>query len=111
MRRLGDKRIKMIAIDHDEVVMDAIRDGFVVGSMLQNPYGQAYVAAFAADKLRNECSVSENAPFASHPLTARFIDSGAPYINASNVETRADVDRALTAELLQKVEQSFLSCN
>ncbi|WP_204113631.1 sugar ABC transporter substrate-binding protein [Shimia biformata] len=111
MRRIGDKRIKMIAIDHDEVVMDAIRDGYVVGSMLQNPYGQAYVAAFAADKLRNGCKVSDAAPFGDHPLTSRFIDSGAPYINASNVETRAEVDKALTAELLQRVETDFLSCN
>ncbi|WP_270726903.1 sugar ABC transporter substrate-binding protein [Shimia sp. Alg240-R146] len=111
MRRIGDKRIKMVAIDHDEVVMNAIRDGFVVGSMLQNPYGQAYVAAFAADKLLNGCEVSADAPFTSHPLTERFIDSGAPYVDASNVDTRADVDRAMTEELIRKVEADFLSCN
>lgn len=111
MRRIGDKRIKMIAIDHDKVVMDAIRDGYVVGSMLQNPYGQAYVAAYAADKLLNGCTVAADAPFTSHPLTARFIDSGAPYVNASNVETRAAVDQELTEQLMNKVNAEFLSCN
>ena len=30
LRRLGDKRIKMVGIDHDEVVLKAIKDGFVV---------------------------------------------------------------------------------
>lgn len=110
MREIGDKRIKMVAIDHDEVVMDAIRDGFVVGSMLQNPYGQAYIAAYAADKLRNGCKVVEDAPFESHPLTARFINSGAPYVNASNVDSRAEVDREMTVKMLAKVEQNFLDC-
>lgn len=111
LRQIGDKRIKMVAIDHDEVVMDAIRDGFVVGSMLQNPYGQAYVAAYAGDRLLNGCKVAEEAPFESHPLTARFINSGAPYVNASNVDTRAEVDREKTLELLANVEKNFLDCD
>ena len=37
LRRIGDKRIKMVGIDHDEVVLNAIKDGFVHGTMLQNP--------------------------------------------------------------------------
>lgn len=110
LRQIGDKRIKMVGIDHDEVVMNAIRDGYVVGSMLQNPYGQAYVAAYAGDKILNGCKVAEDAPFQSHPLTARFIDSGAPYVNASNVDTRAEVDREKTKELLAMVEAKFLDC-
>jgi len=40
LRKLGDKRIQMVGIDHDEVVLKAIKDGFVHGTMLQNPYGQ-----------------------------------------------------------------------
>jgi ribose transport system substrate-binding protein len=53
LRKVGDKRIKMVAIDHDEVVLKAIKDGFLTGTMLQNPYGQGYIGSFAADKLRN----------------------------------------------------------
>src|SRR5580700_3336584 len=43
LRKIGDKRIKMVGIDHDEVVLKAIKDGFVNGTMLQNPYGQGYI--------------------------------------------------------------------
>ena len=42
LRKIGDKRIKMVGIDHDEVVLKAIKDGYVHGTMLQNPYGQGY---------------------------------------------------------------------
>jgi hypothetical protein len=41
LRRLGDKRIHMVGIDHDEVVIQAIKDGFVDGTMLRTPTGRA----------------------------------------------------------------------
>jgi len=31
LRKIGDKRIKMVGIDHDEVVLKAIKDGYVDG--------------------------------------------------------------------------------
>ena len=31
VRHIGDKRIQMVGIDHDEVVLKAIKDGFVYG--------------------------------------------------------------------------------
>ena len=40
----------------------AIKDGFVHGTMLQNPYGQGYIGAFAADQLRSGCTVKDDAP-------------------------------------------------
>ena len=52
LRKIGDKRIKMVGIDHDEVVLKAIKDGFVHGTMLQNPYGQGYIGSYVVDKLR-----------------------------------------------------------
>jgi ribose transport system substrate-binding protein len=63
LRRIGDKRIKMVGIDHDEVVLAAIRDGYVHGTMLQNPYGQGYLGSFVADRLRSGCAVKADAPF------------------------------------------------
>ena len=41
LRKIGDKRIKMVGIDHDEVVLKAIKDGYVHGTMLQVPMGRA----------------------------------------------------------------------
>jgi ribose transport system substrate-binding protein len=49
LRNLGDKRIKLVGIDDDKIVLDGIKDGFVAGTMAQNPYGQGYVAAYVLD--------------------------------------------------------------
>ena len=46
LRTLGDKRIKFIGIDDDPIVLEAIKDGFVAGTMAQNPYGQGYIGAY-----------------------------------------------------------------
>ena len=82
LRRIGDKRIKMVGIDHDEVVLEAIKDGFVDGTMLQNPYGQGYIGSFAADRLRNGCTVKADAPFGTTAQTDKFIDSGTVFVAA-----------------------------
>jgi len=110
LRRIGDKRIRMVAIDHDEVVLKAIKDGFIDGTMIQNPYGQGYVGSFAVDKLRSGCKVKENAPFKSNALTARFIDSGTAFIDASKVDTYVDTMREGTKALLANFEATYLDC-
>jgi len=69
---MGDKRIKMVGIDHDQVVLKAIKDGFVNGTMLQNPYGQGYVGSYALDKLRSGCKLKDNAPWKENALTKKF---------------------------------------
>src|SRR5206468_5982042 len=51
LRTLGDKRIKMVGIDDDPVVLQAVKDGFLTGTMGQNPYGQAYIAAYAINQI------------------------------------------------------------
>ena len=66
LRKIGDKRIKMVGIDHDEVVLKAIKDGFVNGTMLQNPYGQGYIGSYALDRIRHGCKVKADAPFKTH---------------------------------------------
>lgn len=111
LRRVGDKRIHMIGIDHDEVVLQAVRDGFIDGTMIQNPYGQAYIGAFALDKLRSGCTVREDAPFKSNALTTKFIDSGTALIDASNVATYGDVMKAETEKLLKTFQADYLTCN
>ncbi len=45
LRNLGDGRIRMVGIDDDPIVLDAIRDGIIDGTMAQNPYGQAFVGS------------------------------------------------------------------
>ena len=110
LRKIGDKRIKMVGIDHDEVVLKAIKDGFVSGTMLQNPYGQGYIGTYALDKLRSGCTVKADAPFKSNALTTKFIDSGTVYVAADAVDTYVESMQAITKTLFDGFEKTYLDC-
>lgn len=110
LRKMGDSGINMVGIDHDEVVIQAIRDGVVDGTMLQNPYGQGYVGSFALDKLRSGCTVKADAPFGSNALTDKFIDSGTAYVDAESAGTYLEAMRAETDRLLADFETKYLDC-
>ena len=110
LRRIGDKRIKMVGIDHDQVVLKAIKDGFVDGTMLQNPYGQGYIGSFVADRLRNGCTVKADAPWKSNALTSHFIDSGTVFVNASGVDNYVAAMQGITKTLFGSFEKTYLDC-
>lgn len=102
LRNIGDQRIKMVGIDDDQIVLDAIRDGFLVGTMSQNPYGQAYIAAYALDLLRHGCQMNEDSPF--------LIDSGTFLIDADKVDTYQDDLVALTADIQSDFAEQYMTC-
>jgi ribose transport system substrate-binding protein len=110
LRKIGDKRIKMVGIDHDEVVIKAVKDGFVHGTMLQNPYGQGYVGSYVADKLRNGCTVKANAPFKSNALTNRFIDSGTVFAGKDAVDNYVASMQSITKDIMKTFEATYLAC-
>lgn len=110
LRNLGDKRIKFIGIDDDKIVLDGIRDGFVSGTMAQNPYGQGYIGAYALDQLASGCTVKADAPWVKTPQTAHFIDSGTLLISAKNVDTYKDDLKALTGKIQGTFKDTYLSC-
>ena len=110
LRRIGDKRIKMVGIDHDEVVLKAIKDGFVSGTMLQNPYGQGYIGSFVADRLRNGCTVKADAPWKSNALTSHFIDSGTVFVDAGGVDNYVAAMQGITKTLFGSFEKTYLTC-
>ncbi|THD49679.1 MAG: sugar ABC transporter substrate-binding protein [Bradyrhizobium sp.] len=110
LRNLGDKRIKLIGMDDDKIVLDGIRDGFVAGTMAQNAYGQGYIGAYALDLLASGCKVKDDAPFQKTPQTAKFIDSGTVLIQKANVDTYADDLKKVTAEIQGGFKAKFLAC-
>jgi len=111
LRTLGDKRIKFVGIDDDPIVLDAIKDGFVAGTMAQNPYGQGYIGAYALDLLASGgCTVKADAPWIKTPQTAHFIDSGTMVINADNLATYKDDLKKLTADIQGKFKDTYLTC-
>lgn len=111
LRTLGDKRIKFIGIDDDPIVLAAIKDGFVAGTMAQNPYGQGYVGAYALDLIASgTCTVKADAPWIKTPQTARFIDSGTMVINTANLSSYKDDLKKITADIQGKFKTTYLTC-
>nr|WP_158818059.1 sugar ABC transporter substrate-binding protein [Methylocapsa sp. S129] len=110
LRKIGDKRIKMVGIDHDEVVLKAIKDGYVNGTMLQNPYGQGYIGSYALDRIRNGCKVKAGAPFKTIALTNRFIDSGTVYADKDAVDNYVGSMQAITKKIFADFASTYLTC-
>ncbi|WP_108662855.1 sugar ABC transporter substrate-binding protein [Acuticoccus kandeliae] len=110
LRNLGDKRIKMVGIDHDEVVLQAIKDGFVHGTMLQNPYGQGYIGVYAMDLVRSGCTMKDDAPWQTTAQTDRFIDSGTAFVDASTVASYQDEMVRVTDGIMKTFKDAYLNC-
>ncbi|WP_035832204.1 substrate-binding domain-containing protein [Kaistia adipata] len=111
LRNLGDKRIKLVGIDDDQIVLDAIKDGFAAGTMAQNPYGQGYVGAYVLDLLASgTCTVKAEAPFVKTPQTERFIDSGTLLISSANAATYKDDLKKITSEIQASFKDKYLDC-
>jgi len=112
LRNLGDKRIKFVGIDDDPEVLSAIEDGFAVGTMSQNPYGQAFLGSFVLDRIRNGCTVNPDAPFLIDTGTFLITADGAPVGDIESVAiadyVQARVD--LTEELRSTFEANYLIC-
>ena len=110
LRKIGDKRIKMVGIDHDEVVIQAIADGFVDGTMLQNPYGQGFIGSYVLDKVAAGCTLKDDAPWKSNALTTKFVDSGTVFVDQATAPTYVNAMVGITKDLLANFEKDFMTC-
>jgi ribose transport system substrate-binding protein len=110
LRNIGDKRIKMIGIDDDPIVLQAIKDGYLQGTMAQNPYGQGYIAAFVLKRLREGCKIKDGAPFQQTTQNKTFIDSGTLLINAGNIDTYKNELKAMAQGIIGSFEAKYLTC-
>ncbi|GAB5374975.1 MAG: sugar ABC transporter substrate-binding protein [Acuticoccus sp.] len=110
LRNLGDKRIKMVGIDHDAVVLEAIKDGFVDGTMLQNPYGQGYIGVYAMDLVRGGCTMKDDAPWQTTAQTDRFIDSGTAFVGADEVANYQEAMVRVTDDIMADFKEKYMNC-
>ena len=111
LRASNNEDLKFIAIDHDEIVLDAIKDGVIQGTMLQNPHGQAYIATYALDKLLNGCTIKADAPFEPTPQHQTFIDSGTMLVTQDNIGDWQSEMEKVTAEILASFDEKYLDCS
>ena len=90
-RQRNETRIKAIGCDTDNVVIEAIKDGFMTGTMSQNPYGQAYLCTLALKYFADGYTWKDPDVF--------FVNSGFYLINAENVDKTDELATAATEEL------------
>jgi ribose transport system substrate-binding protein len=102
LRTLGDKKIKMVGIDDDPVVLQAVKDGFLIGTMGQNPYGQAYIASYGINQIHQGCKKKSGAPY--------FIDSGTLLISPDKAASYKDDFKTLTKGIVATFKDKYLSC-
>ena len=101
IQKYDDLDIKIVGIDTDEIVLNGIRDGYVVGTMAQNPYGQAYLAIYSLKLLADGYTVKDDTPF--------VIDSGTLFINIENVDTYESDISELTIELMSTWAEKYFN--
>jgi ribose transport system substrate-binding protein len=92
---LNEKSIPAILQDSDPIVTTAIANGYVYGTMSQNPFGQAYIGVYSLYLWTQGYTWKKTAPW--------YIDSGSFLITKDNLAT---VNNAM-ADLTQKMVSSW----
>lgn len=110
LENLGDNRIKMIGIDDDPIVLEAIKKGVIQGTMAQNPYGQGYIAAYALKRLHEGCAMKSDAKFDENPQNSTFIDSGTLLITKDNIESYKSELKKVADGIIKGFDAKYLTC-
>jgi ribose transport system substrate-binding protein len=103
LSRSNPNHISLIAIDADPTVINGIKSGAVAGTIDQNPYGQAYIAAYALDQIVSHgCKLKDT--------SSPHIDSGTIFVTKANVNHYLDDLRTLTTQIQSNFKARYLSC-
>ena len=97
--QLQETRIKAIGCDTDDVVLQAIRDGYMTGTMSQNPWGQAYLCTYALKLFADGYTWADPDVF--------FVNSGFYLLNQDNVDNATELAAAATEALIASFEGYF----
>lgn len=80
------RHIKFIGADSAPQVMEAVRHGYIFGTLFQNTYGMAYAAAYALYKVTHDsCKVADDAPFSKSPQTSKLLPADVLLVTKENV--------------------------
>lgn len=96
-----DEDIKVVGMDTDDAVLGAIKAGDFVGTMAQNPYGQAYLSICALKLMADGYKWKDDSAF--------LIDSGTLFINESNVETYSDELTTITEQIKKDLSEKYFT--
>lgn len=95
--------IATIATDDDPIVLNAIEEGGIAGTVVQNPYAQAYIGTWALGQLQSGACVM-NEP-------GIVVDSKSFVVTSENLETYEDDRMAATEEIMNLFKTEYLNCN
>ena len=84
-------KIKCVGIDTATDTIDAIKSGYLAGSVIQNPYGMCYLSIYSLKLLSEGYTWKKSSPF--------FVDSGTAFVDKSNVAHWQSLQAALTSRL------------
>lgn len=94
--------ISVIAIDDDPTVLQAIKDGIISGTVVQNPWGQAYVGSWVLAALQSGlCTM--NTP-------GQYVDSGSFLVTKDTVDTYDAQRQATSMDILKAFQEQYLTC-
>ena len=100
-RKANETGIKYVGLNNFPVILDAIKDGFATGTMAQNPYGQAYLAAYSLKLVTDGCK---------YKGTDFYINTGLLYITKDNLATQADDLSNVTTGLAKDWKEKYFDC-
>jgi ribose transport system substrate-binding protein len=108
------RRIMFIGAENSPQVMDAIQKGYITGTLFQNTYGMAYVAAYSLGKvIKDGCTVRQDAQFQENTQTKKLVEAGVLVVDKSNLDQYSQGFESLpddTTKLLDQVNTKVLSC-
>lgn len=99
-KQADSKHIYTIVVDTDPLVMKSIEDGFIDGTMAQNPIGHGYISMMLL-KLMEE---------GYQPINTEkyFVQAGHLFVNKDNLTTfEADIDM-VTQGIVDEIETEYL---
>jgi ribose transport system substrate-binding protein len=106
--------VVFIGAENAPQMMDAIDKGYVHGTLFQNTYGMAYLAAYTLSKVASgTCTVSPTAPFESTDQTSKLLPAGVLLVTKQNSAEFAGKPESLpddTERLLRLIDEQVLTC-
>lgn len=95
----GNRRIRFVGIDTDQVVLDAIASGGIDATMSQNPYGHGYIT----------CALLSHMLDGWRPNPEHyFINSGTVLVTKDKVDSFADDIAAVTQQIMGELQSKYL---
>jgi ribose transport system substrate-binding protein len=96
----GERTIAAVGIDTDEIVMKAIADGVMTGTIVQNPYGHGYLSMLLLQYLSQG--------YTPKPDTY-FVDAGYAFATQENLETYGEDVLAVTEQIKGEMLEKYLT--